>query len=220
MKKSFLLWMGVVLMMVINMSSCSSDDNFVTNHNDDKATEQTYYCYNEHGEKTPITLFENKVLVSVPLDCNLVIERIRANVQAFYSGADSYFYFSFMTRADLEKLTSLDFWEEDAKSVIITPSYIIDDDRGEFYQQVYLTPYLLVKLKKEEDIDLLTSYIEKYKLQINYHSTYFPLSYTLSVTLDSEKSPLECANEMFESGNFAWSVASKAYPASGASGAD
>ena len=47
-----------------------------------------------------------------------------------------------------------------------------------------------------------------------------PLSYTLAVTLDSEKSPLECANEMFESGNFVWSVASKAYPASGASGAD
>lgn len=28
MKKSFLLWMGVVLMMVIGMSSCSSDDDF------------------------------------------------------------------------------------------------------------------------------------------------------------------------------------------------
>ena len=28
MKKSFLLWMGVVLMMVVGMSSCSSDDDF------------------------------------------------------------------------------------------------------------------------------------------------------------------------------------------------
>ena len=28
MKKSFLLWMGVVLIMVIGMSSCSSDDDF------------------------------------------------------------------------------------------------------------------------------------------------------------------------------------------------
>ena len=34
MKKSFLLWMGVVLMMVIGMSSCSSDDNeSLSNHN-------------------------------------------------------------------------------------------------------------------------------------------------------------------------------------------
>ena len=34
MKKNFLLWMGVVLMMVIGMSSCSSDDNeSLSNHN-------------------------------------------------------------------------------------------------------------------------------------------------------------------------------------------
>ena len=34
MKKSFLLWMGVVLMMVVGMSSCSSDDNeSLSNHN-------------------------------------------------------------------------------------------------------------------------------------------------------------------------------------------
>ena len=219
MKKSFLLWMGVVLMMVINMSSCSSDDNFVTNPNDDKATEQTYYCYNEHGEKTPLTLFENKVLVSVPLDCNLVIERIRANVQAFYSGADSYFYFSFMTRADLEKLTSLDFWEEDSKSVIITPCFYRDDDRGEFWREVFSTPYLMVFLKKEGEIDLLTPYLEKYKLKIARDWSSDPgmrFLCSLYVTPESEKSPIEIANEMFESGDFAGSRPSFAYPASGA----
>ena len=110
MKKSFLFWMFAILMMVVGMSGCSSDDNFVTNPNEEEPIAQTDYYYNYDGIKIPLTLNENKVLVSVPLDCNLVIERIRANVQAFYSGADSYFYFSFMTRADLEKLTSLDFW--------------------------------------------------------------------------------------------------------------
>ena len=28
MRKSFILWMGVVLMLVVGMSSCSSDDDF------------------------------------------------------------------------------------------------------------------------------------------------------------------------------------------------
>lgn len=218
MKKSFLLWMGVVLMTLLGMMACTVDDNFVTNPNEEEPIVQTDYFYNYDGIKIPLTLNEDKALISVPKGFDMVSERILATVQPFYIVPDTFFDMFFITRADLDKLASMDFWEEDAKSVIITPSYIIDDDRGEFYQQVYLTPHLLVKLKKEEDIDLLTSYIEKYKLQITYHSLYFPLSYTLAVTLDSEKSPLECANEMFESGNFVWSVASKAYPASGASG--
>ena len=28
MKKSFILWMGAMLMLVVGMSSCSSDDDF------------------------------------------------------------------------------------------------------------------------------------------------------------------------------------------------
>ena len=217
MKKSFLLWMGVVLMTLLGMMACTVDDNFVTNPNEEEPTVQTDYFYNYDGIKIPITLNEDKALISVPKGFDMVRERILANIQPFYWVPDTYFDMFFITRADLEKLASMDFWEEDAKSVIITPSYLTErDDLGKVYGAVFMTPYLLVKLKKEEDIDLLTSYIEKYKLQITYHSSYFPLSYTLSVTLDSEKSPLECANEMFESGNFVWSVASKAYPASGA----
>ena len=219
MKKSFLLWMGVVLMMTIGMSSCSSDDNFVTNPNEEEPIAQTDYYYNYDGIKIPLTLNENKVLVSVPLDCNLVIERIRANVQAFYSGADSYFYFSFMTRADLEKLTSLDFWEEDSKSVIITPCFYRDDDRGEFWREVFSTPYLMVFLKKEGEIDLLTPYLEKYKLKIARDWSSDPrmrFLCSLYVTPESEKSPIECANELYESGDFAASVPDFGWPASGA----
>ena len=183
------------------------------------AIAQPDYYYNEHGEKTPLTLFENKVLVSVPIDCDLVIERIRANVQAFYSTADSYFYFSFMTRADLEKLASLDFWEEDSKSVIITPCFYRDDDRGEFWREVFSTPYLMVFLKKEGDIDLLTPYLEKYKLKIAQDWSSDPrmrFSCSLYVTLESEKSPIECANELYESGDFAASVPDFGWAGSGA----
>lgn len=177
---------------------------------------QTDYYYYFDGTKIPLTLNENKVLVSVPKGFDMVSERIRANVQPFFSITDEFFDIFFITRADLEKLASLDFWEEDAKSVIITPSYIKENDElDKVYDAAFSTPYLLVKLKKEEDINLLTSYIEKYRLQITMHRPSFPLSYTLAITLDSEKSPLECANEMFESGNFEWSVPDMAYPGYG-----
>ncbi|MBP5714930.1 MAG: hypothetical protein J6X07_09565 [Prevotella sp.] len=182
------------------------------------AVAQTDYYYDSYGTKIPLSLNENKVLVSVPIDCSLVSERIRANVQALYSSADVNFYFFFITRADLEKLTSLDSWGEDAKSVMITSCYYRDDDRGTFYKEVYSTPYLLVTLKKEEDIDLLTYYAEKYNLKIARHfsSGFMRLLYILHVTLKSEKSPMECANEMYDSGDFASSVPDFALAGSGA----
>lgn len=183
------------------------------------AMAQTEYYYNTYGIKIPLTLNENKVLVSVPIDCNLVMERIRANIQAIYKTADADFYFFFITRADLEKLSSQDFWEEDAKSVIITPCYYRDDDRGEFYREIYTTPYMLVTLKKEDDIGLLTSYAEKYKLKIARDFSSDPmmsLLFILYVTQESKKSPLECANEMYESGDFAKSQPDFALAGSGA----
>ena len=146
-----------------------------------------YYYYDAYGKKTPITLNENKLLLSIPIDYDEISKRIRENVQSLYWTQDHIFDFIFITRADLEKLTSLDFWEEDSKSVIITPSYIKDDDRGEFYREVFVTPYVLIKLKKEEDIDLLTPYLEKYRLKIAWQSPWTPLAVHLSLTLDSEK---------------------------------
>ena len=176
------------------------------------AVAQTNYYYDSyHGKKIPLTLNENKVLVSISKEYDkydMVSERIRANVQAlYYSEGIEFFEFIFITWTDLEKLTSLDFWEEDAKSVIITPCYykeygMVGVERSEINQEYFLSPYLWVKLKKEEDIDLLTSYAEKYKLKIDGNNPYYPLVYNLRVTQESEKNALECANEMYESGNF------------------
>jgi hypothetical protein len=63
-----------------------------------------------------------------------------------------------------------------------------------------------VRLKKEEDFDLLTTYAEKYGLRIVKQDSLMPLWYILAITQNSEKSPLEYANELFESGDFAASV--------------
>ena len=86
--------------------------------------------------------------------------------------------------------------------MILTSSYFTENG-----DEVFATPYLTVRLKKEEDVDLLTSYAERYKLAIVKNMPTMPLWYILHVTLESEKSPMECANEIYESGDFADSIA-------------
>ena len=158
-----------------------------------------YYYY--EGNKIPLTLNENKVVVSIPKDYGEITERFRANVQTLFMINDEVFDIYVIPQSEYEKLTTLDFWEKDAKFIVLTSSYFTESN-----EEVFATPYLNVKLKKEEDIDLLTSYAEQYKLTIVGNSAFMPLWYILAVTLESEKSPLECANELYESGNFVSSV--------------
>ena len=94
------------------------------------AMAQSYFYYYK-GNKIPLILNENMVLVNVYDDGDRVCERILANVQPFYSASELFgVSLIFITRTDLEKLTSLDFWEEDSKSVLITPCYYRDYDMG------------------------------------------------------------------------------------------
>ena len=158
-----------------------------------------YYCL---GTKFPLTPNENKVCVSIPKDCDKTIERIRGNVQVLKTIGDKVFDIIVITMSDFEKLTSQDFWEEDGKSVILTSCYFTED-----HEEVCATPYLNVELKKEEDIDLLASYAEKYRLRIVGNSSLLPLWYILSITQNSKKNSVECANELYESGDFAESTA-------------
>ena len=158
-----------------------------------------YYYY--EGNKIPLTLNENKVVVSIPKDCGEITERFRANVQTLFMINDEAFDIYVIPQSEYEKLTTLDFWEKDAKSIVLTSSYFTESN-----EEVFATPYLNVKLKKEEDIDLLTSYAEQYKLTIVGNSAFMPLWYILAVTPESGKSPLECANELYESGDFAASI--------------
>ena len=162
---------------------------------------QTAYYYH-NGNKIPLTLNEDKVIVSIPKDDVATSNRIRANVPVLRTINDELFDIFIIPRSDFENLTSKDFWEEDAKSVVLTSSYYTEDNK-----EIFETPYLTVKLKKEEDADLLDSYAEKYRLgNLGSFSQYQPLWYVLYVTPESEKSPLECANELYESGEFASSV--------------
>ena len=158
-----------------------------------------YYYYN--GKKIPLTLNENKVCISMPKSIEDMCERILANVQVLNTIKDDTFYIVVISLSDFEKLASLDFWEEYSRSVILTSSYFTEEGR-----EVFSTPYLTVRLKRSQDIDLLTTYAEKYRLRIVGNSQFLPLWYILNVSPESGKSPLECANEMYESGDFSSSV--------------
>ena len=166
---------------------------------------QTDYFYYYKGNKIPLTLNENKVVVSIPKDCGDITERVLASTRTLDKIFDEYFDIFLILKSDFNKVTMLDFWAEDAKSVILSSSYYTENK-----EEICATPYLNVRLKKEEDIDLLTSYAEQYKLNI-MNSSLMPLWYILNITPDSEKNTLECANALYESGDFAESVPDFAY---------
>ena len=185
--------MMVMLTALVGMTACSIDDNPA---NQISAVVQTYYFY-YRDQKIPLTLNENNFCINIPKEHDEIRERVQGNVHILDSLRDKVFNSYIVTRTDYQRLTSQDFWKEDAKSVIVTASFFYENNKV-----VVLSPYISVKLKKEEDIDLLTSYAEKYRLIIDHNSIYMPLWYILHVSPESEKSPLDIANELHESGDF------------------
>ena len=158
---------------------------------------QTAYYYYK-GKKIPLTLNESKVCVSIPKDGAKIGKSILAGIEVLNTISDDAFDIFIITRSDFEKLTSRESWKEDAKYVIQTSSYFTESN-----DEVFGTPYLNVRLNKAQDVDLLNLYAEKYRLRIVRQNPLMPLWYILSVTLDTGKKPLECANELWESGMFA-----------------
>ena len=160
---------------------------------------QTGYYYK--GKRIPLSVNDSKVCISIPKDSEITRERILANVKALDNIADEYFDILIISQSEFNKLTTLDSWKEDAKSIIITSGYSATDET-----EVFVTPYLNIRLKREQDTDLLTSYAEKYRLKIVKQDPFMPLWYILAITLDSDINALECANKIWESGKFAESV--------------
>ena len=158
---------------------------------------QSHFYYYK-GNKIPLTQNGNKVVVNIPKENEGIIERIHANAQILDSIKDETFHSVIISRSDFEMLTLCDFWEKDADSVILTSSFFTENK-----DEVFSTPYLTVRLKKENDKDLLTSYAESYKIWIVRNSPLMPLWYILSLTLESEKNSVDIANELYETGLFA-----------------
>lgn len=161
---------------------------------------QTDYYYYK-GEKIPLTVNKDKVCVNVPKVGGKTSERIRADVKVLEQIKDEAFDIFIISRSDYEKLIYLDSWEKDAESVLLTPSYKTSNNT-----EAFLTPYLNLRLKKEEDIDILRSYAQDLGLKIIRQDPLMPLWYILSITSETGKNAMEIANALWESGKFSASV--------------
>ena len=122
-----------------------------------------FYYYN--GNKIPITLNENKVCISIPKECDNISQKIQRKANILSTIADGTFDIIVISKSDYESLRAQDSWQEDLKSVIITPCYFLKDNA-----EAVVTPYLNVELKKEQDIDLLNTFAQDYKLNNKGHS--------------------------------------------------
>ena len=164
------------------------------------AIAQTDYYYYK-GNKIPLLLNENKVCLSISKDRQNTIKRILANVKVLKRIEDDDFDIIVILQSEFERLTTLDSWKEDSKSVILSHCYFTTDET-----EVYATPYLNIRLQKEQDIDLLSLYSKQYGIKIVKQDPLMPLWYILAVNQDCDMNTVECANRIWESGKFAASV--------------
>ena len=160
------------------------------------AIAQTDFYYYK-GEKMPLTRVEDKVVISIPKECGETVERVRSYARVLDIVRDDDFDIFALSLSEFERLKAQSFWEEDSKSMIFTSCYLTEQKK-----EVVSTPYMSVKIKKEQDMDILKAYVDKYKLRFDNYKPLLSLWYILSVTLESEKTPLQIANELYETGEF------------------
>ena len=156
----------------------------------------TYYYYK--GNKIPLTIDNSKVCLSIPKNKRYVSTEILKEVQISDTIRDAEFDISIIRQSDLRRLSVTKSLEKESKNFLLSPIYRTNDGR-----EVYLTPYLYVKLKMGQDIDVLASYAKDYNLRIVKSNPFLPLWYILSISPETGKNALDISNELWESGNFA-----------------
>lgn len=160
-----------------------------------------YYC---QGEKIPLTEVSDRMSVAVasstPMSLSsgysvvreikdnsfriLVCEDDSHNVSR--SGAISF-------KAKLKGVST---------AAMVSPCY-----KSENGDNIAITPYLNVKLKKAADYTLLEKAARENNLTIVSQDQFMPLWYILSVTTATNGTSLDIANKLYESGQFAEAIA-------------
>ena len=162
---------------------------------------QSSYYYK--GKKIPLNYNHNKVCVSVSKDRNDINDEILKHVKVLDRIADSDYNIFIIQQSDQRRLLaskSLSL-KEDQNQILFSPCYNTLEGT-----EVFSTPYINVRLKKEQDIHILSSYAERYGLRIVKNDSLMPLWYILSISSDTGKNATEIANILWESGLFAASV--------------
>lgn len=158
---------------------------------------QTSYYYYK-GKRIPLTVDYSKVCVSIPKNKGEVSKELLKNINILDKIKDADYDISIIQQSDLQKLSALSSWKEEAMSILLSPCYRTTEGHEGF-----LSPYLTIELKREQDFDLLLSYAERYGLRIVKQDLFMPLWYVLSISSETGKNALEIANALWESGDFA-----------------
>lgn len=160
-----------------------------------------YYCL---GKKKPLTEVSNRMSVAVnssaPMSLSSgysVVREIKDNSfrilvcednspNVLPSGAVSF-------EAKLKEVST---------DAMVSPCYKNEDG-----DNIVITPYLNVKLKKASDYTLLENAARENNLTIVTQDQFMPLWYILSVTTETNGTSLDIANSLYETGLFAEAIA-------------
>ena len=159
------------------------------------AQTETYYYYK--GKAIPLYVNNEKVCVSVMKSDNEAKNKLMLN--SSQTILDDIYDITVIEASDLQtnsKLKSLLVASDD--ETIVTPCYKTADGKD-----VFSSVYLNVRLKSANDYELLCQCAKDYHLEIIRNDAFLPLWYILSVTSNTNKTPLEVANELMETNKFA-----------------
>ena len=177
------------VLVIILIMSCSINMIAQTN----------FYYY--RGMRIPLIEDDSKVCVNIFKTKGEVCKDFLKDIKVTNKIHDTYFDVFVVRKKELENLFASETWKKDAMPVLLSSCF-----RTKEGAEVFLTPHINVRLKKEQDIKLLTSYAKRYGLRIVKNDSLMPLWYILSITAETKKNSLEVANALWESGAFAASV--------------
>lgn len=163
-----------------------------------------YYYYN--NVKTPLVQRTDKVSVFMPKGVVLTppktSEHYELSNSSFSDDMYSIYTATFKDPTKIDNVTLLQSkLATKSGSAIIAPIY-----QDDIFDELFLTPYINVKLKTGSQETTLYSLVNKYNLSVVEKHTLLPLWYTLRVTPQTGKNALEIANILFETGVFASSA--------------
>lgn len=172
------------------------------------AFSQEYY-YWAYGRKYPLELYaekhfvltmnSDKELVAMGLGISkdevldlkqLTISKTIKNNRSDKSAGDNGLHWGFVNRSlTIEKIKS-------SEIIYAAPSFRVNG------KEIGLSQFFYVKLKQEQDIELLEKLAEEKKVEIVGNDGFMPLWYILSCDKNSRGNALEMANLFYETGLF------------------
>ncbi len=160
-----------------------------------------YYC---QGEKIPLTEVSNRMSVAVASSAPMslssgysIVREIKDNsFRVLVCEDDSHNVSRSGTASFMAKLKGV------STAAMVSPCY-----KSENGDNVAITPYLNVKLKKAADYTLLEKAARENNLIIVSQDQFLPLWYILSVTPSTNGTSLDIANKLYETGQFAEAIA-------------